>query len=488
MAPVKLKCTYPECGASTKTKAEVEEHWEEFLFDEKYPGPLKATRPTPKSAPKSAKALKGGKGANKVGASSTTPIPALQSEATGQIELIATPASYSPDWNLISSNGVTMSGQALDNGSADVGERGKSQGGATKRKAASTPNTAAPPPKKKAPAKPAAQLQASKASSSAADKAVASTPSAAPKPLGARAIARLTEKAANDPSRDLQPIRRPLPPPEQEWSDSEPVPVDDESDEDEIIVPKPDIDVTTRRGYGDPFFNQDFSDSDMSAGISEDEDGVPRAYDPHAANSDPDHPYSKSAKYRILPPRGIVKNPDGTTIDFDSCMTFPDAPDPAILNRKAPQKVKGIDQHMAAPRNQVLMSFSENISTPEMNWTLRKNRAAASANAKAKAQAKGEFLDRGLGRSSVGLATTGDSIMINLAAKKAKEKIVALKKQAKKAKGLSAPKKKKKASRLPKYQKRQYTWKDSTRKNKGKLYDSRRDEAEAEAEEADGDD
>ncbi|KAH9208582.1 hypothetical protein DL95DRAFT_467561 [Leptodontidium sp. 2 PMI_412] len=226
MAPAKLKCAHLDCSASTKTKAELEEHWEEFHFDEKYPGSLRATEP----APKSARALKGGKGVNSAGASSTTPVPALQGEATDQTEIIETPEKYESDCNIVSSNGVAMSEQALNNGSAAqnrlgqdsaaAGEKGMSSNGPTKRKASSTPNTAAPPSKKKASAKAAAPQQTLKAPSSAAEQAVPSTPVATPKPLGARAIARLTEKAANDPSRDLQPIRRPLPPPEQEWSDS----------------------------------------------------------------------------------------------------------------------------------------------------------------------------------------------------------------------------------------------------------------------------
>ncbi|KAH7348813.1 hypothetical protein BKA65DRAFT_584684 [Rhexocercosporidium sp. MPI-PUGE-AT-0058] len=460
MALAKFKCPYPECRASTKTKGELEEHWEEFHEYEDYPGPLK-----------------GGNGAKKAITSPTTPV-AEQGEPTNKAE---TPENKDSVFKMSPLGNNAMSEPDLYNASPARGSLRKgsttadgktmSKNGATKRKATDTPKHA-PPTKKKAPAPAARKAPAPQNYvKDITGAAPASAPASAPKPLGARAIARLTEKASNDPSRDLQPIRRPLPPPEQEWSDTEPVPGADESDEEEIIVPEPDIDVTTRRGYGDPFFNQDLSDSDMSTGISEDENGVPRFYDPHAPNPDPDHPYSTSAKYRIMPPRGIVKNPDGTTIDFDSCMTFPDA---ATLKQKLPQKVNGVEKNMAAPKFQVLMSFSENISTPEMNWKLRKSKAAASA------QPNGEFLDRGLGQTTNGIATTGDSIMVDHLAKKAKERAVALKKKGKNA--LAPKKKKKKAMRLPKYQKRKYTWKDSTRKNKGKLYDSRKEEVEAEAE------
>lgn len=107
---------------------------------------MRATEP----APKSARALKGGKGVNSAGASSTTPVPALQGEATDQTEIIETPEKYESDCNIVSSNGVTMSEQALNNGSAAqnrlgqdsaaAGEKGMSSNGPTKRKASSTPN------------------------------------------------------------------------------------------------------------------------------------------------------------------------------------------------------------------------------------------------------------------------------------------------------------------------------------------------------------
>lgn len=250
---------------------------------------------------------------------------------------------------------------------------------------------------------------------------------------------------------------------------------DDSSDEDEP-VPQPQVDKSTIPGYGDLTYNQDLSDSDMSDGISEDENGVPRFYDPNAPNPNTLHPFSHSAKYRIMPPRGIVTNQDGSPFDWDSCMTFPDPPDPATLNRKVSDKVKRMEQKMTSHR-QVLMSFSDNTSTPEMNWALCTNRAAV--NAQAATRATGEFLDRGLGASNTGLATGSDNVIVAYKAKKDREKLEA---KEKKRKAALNPQKKKKASRQPKYQKRKYTWKDSTRKNKGKLYDSRK---EGEAEEGD---
>ena len=187
-----------------------------------------------------------------------------------------------------------------------------------------------------------------------------------------------------------------------------------------------------------------------------------------------------------MPPRGIVKNKDGSTIDFDACMTFPDIPDPAMLNKKAMNKVKDISELIdPGPQKIIMMSFSNNITTPSINWTVRRN-AAPNTNHNL-SDAFGEPLSLPVHPSGISLSSTGDSIMIayieaknreKLKAKEAKEKKARALKLGKDAKGL----KKKKASRQPKYEKRKYTWKDSTRKNKGRLYDSRKKEKQGEAE------
>ncbi|KAK0118599.1 hypothetical protein ONS96_011691 [Cadophora gregata f. sp. sojae] len=262
-------------------------------------------------------------------------------------------------------NGTDMDGipEAFSELAGEVAvtsSNGANSNSTSKRKAAGTPSTSAPPCKK--PTVPArkptstsistpktilARLQATKSSTPrtpATRRRTAVTeggddddpPDITPRTLGARAIARLTEKASNDPSRDLQPIRRPLPPRFQDWnsdSDSD-IGAHDSSSDDEPSVPPPTSNTNlTNPHIEDPFYNQDLSDSDASTGISESPNGTPRAYSPSAPGPDTLHPFSTSAKYRIMPPRGIVKNPDGSTIDFDSCMTFPEIPDLETLNR-----------------------------------------------------------------------------------------------------------------------------------------------------------
>ncbi|KAK0125854.1 hypothetical protein ONS95_007485 [Cadophora gregata] len=421
-------------------------------------------------------------------------------------------------------NGTDMDGipEAFSELAGEVAvtsSNGANSNSTSKRKAAGTPSTSAPPCKK--PTVPArkptstsistpktilARLQATKSSTPrtpATRRRTAVTeggddddpPDITPRTLGARAIARLTEKASNDPSRDLQPIRRPLPPRFQDWnsdSDSD-IGAHDSSSDDEPSVPPPTSNTNlTNPHIEDPFYNQDLSDSDASTGISESPNGTPRAYSPSAPGPDTLHPFSTSAKYRIMPPRGIVKNPDGSTIDFDSCMTFPEIPDLETLNRNknaGTKKMEDVGESVIPQRKVVLMSFSDNITTPDINWTVHKTQTSSSnANTNSDKVTIGEPLSPPLHSSSLNLSTTGDAIMLayieanNRAKAKAKEK-----KQKGKGKkgggdgeGDGVVRKKKKALRQPKYEKRKYTWKDSTRKNKGRLYDTRKAEAEGE--------
>lgn len=175
-----------------------------------------------------------------------------------------------------------------------------------------------------------------------------------------------------------------------------------------------------------------------------------------------------------------MKNKDGSIIDFDACMNFPDIPDPAVLNKKATNKMKDISDSLdPAPQKVVMMSFSDNTATPSINWTVR--RAADPKTSHNLSDAFGEPLTLPDHPSGISLSITGDSIMIAYIEAKNREKLKAKETKDKKARALKMGKdakglKKKKASRQPKYEKRKYTWKDSTRKNKGRLYDSRKKE------------
>ncbi|XMA19666.1 hypothetical protein WAI453_012457 [Rhynchosporium graminicola] len=300
------------------------------------------------------------------------------------------------------------------------------------------------------------------------------TPFSVQKSLGRSAIARLTEKASNGQSRDLQPIRRPLPAEDREWnsevgSDIE-IDINSSSSSSQASESEDDHPYHSNARSLTPTFNQDLSDSDMSTGISENENGIPRAYDPRAPNPDPLHPFSKSAKYRVMPPRGIVRNADGSTVDFDSCMTFPDAADMMAAKKKLQMESKGERMEKKAPGDgkQVLLSFSDNIATPEMNWILRKNNALV-ANTPSSTTVKdsfiGEFLDSGLDLGLGMPRTRATTVKFMDGEEKGRGK----------GKGAQVEGVlKKKVARQPKYQKRTYKWKDVSRKNKGRLYDEKK--------------
>ncbi|KAH7416774.1 hypothetical protein BKA64DRAFT_656077 [Cadophora sp. MPI-SDFR-AT-0126] len=542
MAPAKWKCAYPDCAAAAKNEGGLVEHWEEFHFEEDYPGPLKNTKANKASSKGSTAKAAVSRATSVVNGMSAAPLAARGSSGNGGQKAMAMPSGMhqenegedgEDDMDL---NYEPGGGNGLDEDMGASSNGGTALGTAAKRKATGTPSESRPstppslisshpiryhtleqstnivsqksaPPSKKQATRPSTsksipknllnRLHTTKATTPRApatrrgaitDRSEDDdTPDITPRTLGARAIARLTEKASNDPSRDLQPIRRPLPPRFQEWNsdlDSDIGAHDSSSDDDEPPVPQQPPVNTLSDPQIDPFYNQDLSDSGASIGISEDENGIPRPYDPSLPGSDPLHPFSTSAKYRVMPPRGIVKNPDGTTIDFDACMAFPDIPDPAALNKKAILKMNDVNESVAAPHKVVLMSFSDNIATPEINWAVRRNRLS-STNPNTLSNPSdtiGEPLSPPLHPSASSLSTTGDAIMRAYieANNRAKMKAKAKKNGKGKVGGDGEVRKKKKASRLPKYEKRKYTWKDSTRKNKGRLYDSRKAEKDAE--------
>ncbi|PVH78985.1 hypothetical protein DL98DRAFT_572766 [Cadophora sp. DSE1049] len=526
MPPAKWKYAHPNCAAIAKNEAGLVEHWEEFHFEEDYPGPLKNSKASKALTKSSSAKAAASHAAGTVNDTIDPPVAPRGTRVKGGQKALAMAGGRDEEFkgedggDEMDLDNEPRAADDLDEEMGFRSNRGTTLTAASKRKATGSPSTSAPPSKKTAarastststPKNILALLHATKTSTprtpatrrgpSAASKGSDDdTPDIRPRTLGARAIARLTEKASNDPSRDLQPIRRPLPPRFQEWSsdsDSDIGAHDSSSSDDEPSLPPPPPTITLANPQVDPFYNQDLSDSDASAGISEDEDGTPRPYDPSQPGPDPLHPFSTSAKYRVMPPRGIVKNADGSTIDFDACMTFPDLPDPAVLNKKATMKMKGVRESVVkGERKVVLMSFSDNIATPEMNWAVRRKGLSSPNNPNtnpsstsysySNPDAIGEPLSPPLHPSGISLSTTGDAIMHayieanNRAKLKAKEKKERLEKA--KGKGVGEVKKKKKASRLPKYEKRKYTWKDNTRKNKGRLYDSRKAGKDAEGE------